>query len=95
MYKDLTTFVPFQHENAESKNKFIEFARKQFQENQTAEGALAATVIYTNLIDYLVNHLLFNLRKMIGIDTYLRFGAIFYYDASKAKNNMTLGEVAQ
>jgi uncharacterized protein with HEPN domain len=94
MYQDITTFVPFQHENSDSKNQFIAFARKQFQENPTAEGALAATVIYTNLVDYLVNHLLKNLRKMVSIDSYLKFGAIFYFDASKARKDLTLGDAS-
>ena len=89
MYKDLTTFVPFTHEDSDSKNKLINFARNQ--DTSKVEGVMAATLIYTNLVDYLAQHLLENLRKMIAISSYKQFKASFYFDPSESKNGQSLG----
>ncbi|HRH31866.1 MAG TPA: hypothetical protein PLK06_00920, partial [bacterium] len=91
MYDDVKTFVPFNHEKAEIKNSLIEIARKQ--DRATVEGALAATMIYANLVDYLGGHLLENLRRMISIYTFQKFGGVFHADYSKAETNIPLGKL--
>lgn len=84
-------FVPFEHENHDVKNNLINLARTQ--DRNTPEGALAATLIYANLVDYLARHLLSNLQKMISIFTYKKFGGIFHLNCYEKKNNLPLGEL--
>ncbi|EKD43245.1 MAG: hypothetical protein ACD_72C00396G0006 [uncultured bacterium] len=91
MQIDINNFQPFQHDKQESKNQLINFARTQ--DVSKVEGVFTATLIYTNLVDYLAKHLLENLRKMVCIDTYKRFGGVFYYDPNNQRINLSLGEL--
>jgi len=91
MYKEIESFTPFLHENFESKNQLIIFARTQ--DKTKVEGVLAATIIYVNLVDYIAQNLLDNLRKMISILGYKACGAVFFYDPSEERKNISLGEL--
>jgi hypothetical protein len=91
MYKNIQDFVPFQHENAETKNNLIQFARNQ--DRQKPADALASTLIYANLVDYLARHLLENLHKMVSIFTFKQFGGVFHLDCSTKKRGLPLGEL--
>ncbi len=84
-------FIPFDHGDLESKNQLIAFARAK--DKNKVEEILAATVIYTNLIDYLARHLLENLQQMCSISNYKVFGTVFYYDPSGKKMNISLGNI--
>ena len=89
MYKNIPFYEPFQHENLEVKNNIIISARGQ--DRKKIEGAFTAILIYANLVDYLVSTLLDNLQRMITIDSFNRFGGIFYFDGSVKKTNRPLG----
>lgn len=91
MYQNIHSFVPFQHENAETKNNIIQLARTQ--DKAKVEGALTATLIYANVVDYLAKHLLENLCKMTCIYTFRQFGGIFHPDYSSKKMNLPLGQL--
>lgn len=89
MYSNFSTYVPFQHDNLEQVNGLINFARTQ--DRTKPEAVLAATMIYTNLADYLLRHLLDNLRRMVSISNYRLFNAVFCFDPSKDKLELSLG----
>ena len=91
MYTDLNTYKPFEHENFDSKNKILNYAR--IQDKTKVEGAFTATLIYTNLVDYLARHLLEHLNKMTTISMFRQFGGIIYYDTSRKKANVSLGSL--
>jgi len=91
MYKNIHQFIPFQHENAEVKNNIIELARAQ--DRTKAEGALTATLIYTNVVDYLAKHLLENLYKMSSIYLFKQFGGVFHPDFSKKRTSLPIGQL--
>lgn len=91
MNRDPNAFVPFTHENLESKNQLIAFARSK--DKTKVEEILAATLIYANLVDYLAQNLLENLHSMCSISTYKSFGAVFYFDPSNKRTSISLGKV--
>ena len=91
MFKYIHSFVAFQHENTETKNNIINLARTQ--DRTKAEGALTATLIYANVIDYIAKHLLENLCKMTSIYTFQKFGGVFHPDYSKKKTNLPIGQL--
>lgn len=91
MYENINSYKPFVHEKVESKNQIIQLAREQ--DKTKVEGVLAATMIYANLVDYLCADLLFHLRKMNSVATYKVFGAVMFFDPSKERTNLSLGEV--
>jgi len=88
---DINDFIPFEHKDLELKNNTINFARQQNTNELT--GILAATLIYANLVDYLAKSILENLRRMISIDSYKNFSAVFFYNSSKKRINLSLGEL--
>lgn len=93
MYQDINTYKPFEHEDSDSKNKIINYGR--LQDKTRVEGAFTATLIYTNLVDYLARHLLEHLNKMTTILMFRQFGGVVYYDLSKKKTNLSLGSLCQ
>jgi len=91
VYKNIYNFTPFEHENVDFKNNIINAARNQDQTK--VEGALAAVLIYVNLVDYLARHLLENLLKMISIQGFRAFGGVMFFDGSRQRTNISLGGI--
>ncbi|MGD0976739.1 MAG: hypothetical protein ABR875_00360 [Minisyncoccia bacterium] len=91
MYKNIHNFVPFQHDNQDFKNKLIGFARNQ--DKIKIEGVFTATLIYTNLVDYLATNLFDNLNKMLSIFTFKKFGGVFHLDTSQKRTHLSVGEL--
>jgi len=91
MYPDINTYRAFEHEDFDSKNKLLNFARGQNQ--TTVEGAFTATLIYTNLVDYIARHMLEHLNKMTTILMFKYSGGVVYYDTSNKKTNVSLGQL--
>ncbi len=93
MYKNIHSYIPFQHDNIEFKDNLINFAR--VQNKTTPEGAFSAVLIYANVIDYLARHLLENLLKMVSVQSYVKFGAVLFLDGQKKRTNLPLGELCR
>lgn len=89
----LQEYVPFEHDNLEYVNNLIAFARQQRQ-NNTSESVIASSVIYANLVEYLVTHLLKNIEHMVYLSTYFQFQSVFFMKSDEKKlNNRTLGQL--
>lgn len=90
-------YTPFEHKNLEYINGSLNLARQQ-RNNGTLEGLMAATVIYTNLVEYLARNLLENLHHMIFLLSYHHFnGIIFLKNREKLqkKSPQTLGQLKE
>lgn len=89
-------FIPFEHQNLEYINGSLNLARQQRQSG-TAEGMMAATVIYTNLVEYLATNLLSNLDQMIFLLSYHGFNGVFFVKSKTTKQKRpprTLGQLS-
>ena len=93
MYKNIHNYKPFQHDNLAFKNNVIGHGRAQ--DINTVPGAFSAVLIYANLIDYLARNLLENLYQMISVESFQRFGGVFFYNGSGKKTNVPLGSLIQ
>lgn len=88
-------FIPFEHQNLEYINGSLNLARQQRQSG-TAEGMMAAAVIYTNLVEYLASNLLDNLQQMIFLLSQRSFHSIFFVKSrikDKSRSPRTLGQL--
>lgn len=88
-------YIPFEHKNLEYINGSLNLARQQRQGGML-EGLMAATVIYTNLVEYLVSNLLENLQQMVFILSYHNFHGVFFVksqEKTKQKSPRTLGQL--
>lgn len=89
----LQEYIPFEHDNLDYINGLIAFAREQKTKN-TPESVIASAVIYANLVEYLVTHLLKNMRQMIYLVSYFQLQGILFYKCSEKKfHSKTLGQL--
>lgn len=89
----LQDYIPFEHDNLDYINGLITFAREQ-KTKDTPESVIASAVIYANLVEYLVIHLLRNVRHMIYLVSYFQLQGIFFYKSSEKKfSSKTLGQL--
>ena len=90
--KNKSKFVPFIHKNLEIKNELIELARKLREGDFKLENALASVVIYSNIAEYLAEHLLENLNYLVKESSYKYFSGFVYIASTySTERNMTLG----
>ena len=84
--------MPFIHKNLEIKNELIELARKLREGDFKLENALASVVIYSNIAEYLAEHLLENLNYLVKESSYKYFSGFVYIASTySTERNMTLG----
>src|SRR3990167_5854474 len=89
--------TPFEHKDLEYINNSINLARNQRLSN-SLEGMMSATLIYTNLVEYLTDNLLENLHHMMYISSYRDFQASFFLksqDSIKNEPPKPLGKLIQ
>lgn len=87
--------VPFEHKDLEYINNSLNLARTQ-RLSKTLEGMMSATLIYTNLVEYLADNLLENLHHMIYLASYRDFQGTFFMknqDAIKSEPPKPLGKL--
>jgi len=95
MKKIAEEFIPFEHKDLGYINNSLALARKQ-REGKTLEGMMAATLIYTNLVEYLASNLLDNIHHMVALSSYRDFQGIFFakdQELIKKKPPRTLGQL--
>lgn len=89
----LQEYIPFEHENANYINSLIAFARDQ-RKKGTTESALATTVVYANLVEYLAGHLVTNIKHMIHLLSYFSMkGVLFPKSGSNKDRNKPLSQL--
>lgn len=88
--KNIFEYIPFEHDNIEYVNNLINFARNQKQAN-SPESILAAAVIYTNLVEYLVTHLLKNIKHILHLISYHQMQEIMFILDIKEGHPKNLG----
>jgi len=69
--------TPFEHENLEYINNSLNLARQQ-RASDNLEGMMSATLIYTNLVEYLADNLLQNLHHAVHLASSRDFQATFF-----------------
>lgn len=87
--------VPFEHKDLEYINNSLNLARTQ-RLSKTLEGMMSATLIYTNLVEYLADNLLENLHHMIYLASYRDFQGTFFMknqEAIKSEPPKPLGKL--
>ncbi len=75
--------IPFEHKDLEYINNSLNLARTQRQTAQL-EGMMSATLIYTNLVEYLADNLLENLHHSIYLSSYRDFQGTFFMKNQEA-----------
>ena len=83
MKKNISSYVPFWHENFEFKKLVIDLARKQ---PPTFEGIHVAALIYVNAVDYIAQHLLEHLMNMTYLATNHEFNCVMFFDVVKPEH---------
>lgn len=95
MKNTIEEYIPFEHKNIEYINGSLNLAREQRQ-GGFLEGFMASTLIYTNLVEYLADHLLNNLQQMFFLISYNDFNGVFFIKnrgKNKIKSPRTLGQL--
>ncbi|GEM_PF-1700356 len=69
--------IPFEHKDLEYINNSLNLARNQ-RTSGKLEGMMSATLIYTNLVEYLADNLLVNLHHSIYLASYRDFQGTFF-----------------
>lgn len=89
----ITEHTPFEHKDLEYINNSLNLARQQ-RTSENLEGMMSATLIYTNLVEYLADNLLQNLHHAVHLASCRDFQAIFFIknqDAIKKGSPKPLG----
>lgn len=74
-------YTPFQHDNLSYIKNVLDIAR--VQKYETLDGALTATLIYMNAVDYISSHLLENLIKIDSLLTNHHMNGIVFRNDQK------------
>ncbi len=82
MKKNISNYVPFEHENLDYKKKILEVARDQ---DNSLQGVLTSTLIFINAIDYIASHLLENLKIINHLITHREMGGVVFVAHPKQK----------
>lgn len=90
-YQTSTDFLPFIHEDLETKDNLLGLARS-LKNKDGIENSLSSTMIYASLTEYLAQHLLQNLRYLAYRATYLRLSAVVFIDQRHKEQVRGLGE---
>lgn len=86
------TWIPFSHDNLEYKQRVLQIAREQ--KLNEVSGALTATLIYVNAVDYVASHLLENLRVITYLILHNETNGAFFYKNEKLDNQgLPLGKI--
>jgi hypothetical protein len=89
----ITEHTPFEHKDLEYINNSLNLARQQ-RASENLEGMMSATLIYTNLVEYLADNLLQNLHHAVHLASCRDFQATFFIknqDAIKKGSPKPLG----
>lgn len=74
-------FQPFIHDNLDLKNELVQLARWAI-DDESVEKRLSAVLIYSNIAEYLVEHLLDSLNHCIYENSYKNFGGILFLSSA-------------
>lgn len=86
--------APFQHDELEVKQKFLEVAR-DFAKAKEVEKELAAAMLYANLCEYLAGHLLESLKQTVFSGSRTFWNGVVYLDARNTSEKLTIGQMTK
>ncbi|MBP9751478.1 MAG: hypothetical protein KBD19_01280 [Candidatus Moranbacteria bacterium] len=87
-------FQPFVHDNLDIKNELLQLARKA-RESKSIENDLASVLIYSNIAEYLAEHLLDTLSHLVYKSSYNSFGGILFVESVSRSGKKTLNQTVE
>ena len=94
--QSIKKFQPFFHENLDIKNELLQLARNAKTGEKKLETDLASVLIYSNIAEYLAEHLLSTLNHFIHQVSYTNYAAILYVNSVfKSGRKMTLNQTVE